>query len=99
MSGDSNAIQPEGAKDPIVILVVALFLGGISYFVLGQWQKGLAAVALWLCAVVFVVITCGLGMLLFLPVTAAIVIDAYLQAKQLKSGSAIGQWTFFSAHL
>ena len=38
---DPNIILPENAKDPVVILIVALFFGPIGYFVMNQWQKGL----------------------------------------------------------
>ena len=96
---DPNVISPASGKDPILILILALFLGGISYFVLGQWQKGLAAMALWLCGFVFAVVTCGIGILVFFPVVISIVIDAYMQAKCLKEGHPIGQWTFFSSHV
>lgn len=94
-----DAIRPESAKDPVVILVIALFLGGISYFVLGQWQKGLAGMAVWVCGVVLSVLTCGIGSILMIPVVVLLVIDAYSQAKALKDGHPIGQWTFFSSSL
>ena len=92
---DPNLIHPSQSKDPILLLILALFLGGIAYFVLGQWQKGLVAVALWFGAFVFAVLTCGIGLFLFFPLAVAVVIDVYLQAKTLRDGRAIGQWTFF----
>ncbi len=95
---DENVIRPTNAKDPILALILAFFLGGISYFVLGQWQKGIAAVAVWLCGLVFAIVTCGIGSILFLPLSITIVIDAYMQAKCLRDGHAIRQWTFFSKH-
>jgi hypothetical protein len=94
----SDIIPPDNAKDPILILILALFLGGIAYFVIGQWQKALVAIALWICGFVFVVMTCGIGSVLFFPVAIAIVVDAYMQADALKSGHPIGQWTFFGSH-
>jgi hypothetical protein len=96
---DPNVIPPTAAKDPVLVLVLALFLGGIAYFVIGQWQKGLAGVAAWLCALALTFITCGVGIVFYLPLVVAIVIDAYLQAKCLTDGHPIGQWTFFSSHL
>lgn len=95
---DPNVISPEKAKDPIVILILALFLGGIAYFVLGQWQKGLSAIALWIGGIIFALVTCGVGAMLFFPVAVLIVVDAYMQARILKDGQPIGQWTFFSNH-
>jgi len=94
-----NIIPPSEAKDPILILILALFLGGIAYFVLGQWQKGIAAVALWLCGLVLVFVTCGFGLFVYLPMLICFVIDAYMQAKALKDGHPIGQWTFFATHM
>ncbi len=95
---DPNVIHPSQARDPILILIISLFLGGISYFVLGQWQKGLAALALWLAGIVFAILTCGIGVLFFFPIAVAIVIDVYMQAKTLKDGRPIGQWTFFGGY-
>ncbi len=94
-----DVITPDQAKDPILILILALLVGGVAYFVFGQWQKGIAAVAAWLAAMAFAVVTCGLGMILFLPLAIAIVVDAYMQANLLKEGHTIGQWTFFSNHV
>jgi hypothetical protein len=95
-TANENLITPDRAKDPILILILALFLGAIAYFVLGQWQKGLVAIALWIVGLVVAVVTCGVGAILFPPIAIAIVIDAYMQASTLKSGKPIGQWTFFS---
>jgi hypothetical protein len=93
-----GAISPERARDPVLILVLALFLGGIAYFAIGQWQKGLVGLLLWICMLAFAVITCGVGAVVF-PVFAIVcVIDVYMQAKNLKEGNPIGQWTFFSGH-
>ena len=97
-SKDPNIIEPASAKDPVLILILALFFGGIAYFPLGQWQKGIAAVAVWLCAIVFVFITCGIGAFLYMPLVVAMIIDAYMQAQLLKQGTPIRQWTFFSQH-
>lgn len=96
---DPDVIPPTDPKDPILILILAFFLGGIAYFVIGQWQKGIAAVAAWLTAITIVVITCGLGMVLYMPLIVAIVVDAYMQADLLKKGYPVGQWTFFGNHL
>ncbi len=94
-----DVITPDKGKDPILILVLALFVGPVAYFVFGQWQKGLAGVAAWLAGLALAVVTCGIGGILFLPLAIAIVVDAYMQANLLKEGHTIGQWTFFSNHL
>lgn len=96
---DPNVIPPSQAKDPVLILVLAVFLGGIAYFFIGQVQKGVAGLVALLVAISLTVVTCGIGVILWLPLAIAIAIDAYLQAKCLKDGYPIGQWTFFSNHL
>jgi hypothetical protein len=96
---DPNAIPPTDPKDPILVLILAVFLAGIAYFVIGQWQKGIAAVAAWLTALALVVVTCGVGLVLYMPLVIAIVVDAYMQADLLKKGHTVGQWTFFGTHL
>lgn len=79
-------------KDPVIILVLNLILVCVGYFVLGQWQKGIAAIA---AALLIGVPTCGLGVGL---VAVAATIDGYMQAQQLQAGHPIGQWTFMKDH-
>lgn len=97
--GDPDVILPTNPQDPILILILGLLLGGVAYFLIGQWQKGVAGVAAWLCAIVIVMITCGLGIVVYLPLIVAIGLDAYMQADALKKGHPVGQWTFFNNHL
>jgi DMSO/TMAO reductase YedYZ heme-binding membrane subunit len=95
----ADVITPDKGKDPILILVLALFLGPVAYFVYGQWQKGLAAVGAWIVMLALAVATCGIGGFLFLPLAIAVVVDAYMQATLLKEGRSLGQWTFFKNHV
>ena len=94
-----ETIAPSNAKDPILILVLALFLGGIAYFIYGQWQKGAAALGALVVGLILTVITCGIGAVILVPLQIAIVIDAYLQNKALSEGHTLGHWTFFDKHL
>jgi uncharacterized membrane protein YjjP (DUF1212 family) len=94
-----NIITPDQAKDPVLVLVLAVFLGGIAYLIFGQWQKGIAAIAAWVCLFAITLLTCGIGAILFFPFVVVVVIDAYMQAKLLKEGQTIGQWTFFNTHV
>lgn len=89
-------IPPSEAKDPVLVLVLALFFNGVAYFLIGQWQKGIAAIALWLCSLALVFFC--IGIFLYIPLVAAVAIDAYMQAQALKDGHPIGQWTFFGNH-
>src|SRR5688572_15449229 len=75
----SELIRPsQPAKDPTLILLLNLIL--VGYFIVGQWQKGLAAVGTFL---VVTVATCG-TLFFIVPVFAAI--DGYMQAQQLQAG-------------
>lgn len=83
---------PTPAKEPVIALLLNLFLVCIGYFWYGQWQKGIAAIV---AALVIGIPTCGIGVSL-VGVFAAI--DAYLQTQQLQQGHPLGQWTFFNDH-
>jgi hypothetical protein len=94
-----NVITPDQAQNPILVLVLAILLGPIAYFVIGQWQKGLAGVFVMLWAFIIMIITCLLGFVIFFPLGVVIVIDVYMQANLLHRGHSIGHWTFFGSHL
>ncbi|HEX8616979.1 MAG TPA: hypothetical protein VF911_05255 [Thermoanaerobaculia bacterium] len=90
---DGKLVYPSTPpKDPILILILNLFLGGVGSIVLGQKNKGIAEIVL------FIIVglpTCGSGAALIGIITA---IDGYLQAQQLHEGRPVGQWTFFGNH-
>lgn len=79
-------------KDPVLVLVLNLILVCVGYFILGQWQKGLAAIG---AALVIGIPTCGFGIGV-VAVFAAV--DGFMQAEQLKAGFPVAQWTFFKDH-
>lgn len=79
-------------KDPILILILNLIFCVIGYFIIGQWQKGIAALV---AALVIGVPTCGLGIG---AVAIACAIDGFMQAQALQAGHPITQWTFFKDH-
>jgi hypothetical protein len=79
-------------KEPVLILVLNLILACVGYFIIGQWQKGVAAIA---AALVIGIPTCGLGIA---AVCIATAIDGFMQAEALKAGHPVGQWTFFKDH-
>lgn len=96
-SGGNDLIPPPAEpKDPVLILVLNLILLCVGYFIYGQWQKGLAAIAI---ALVLTVGTCFMGTPA-LPLLAILTaIDGYMQADQLKNGFSLKQWTFFQNHV
>lgn len=97
----------EPPKEPIAALLLNIFFVCAGYFFIGQWQKGVATLGLVVCELVavfvFTLATLGCGYCLAVPLTlgvhAALAIDCYLQANVLKSGRAIGQWTFFNGYV
>jgi hypothetical protein len=80
------------AKDPILILVLNLLLGGVGYLIIGQKTKGIVALATWL---ILGVVTCGFGFGIVGILTA---IDGFLQAQHLQKGMPVAQWSFFNDH-
>lgn len=80
-----------GRPDPSLTLILNLLAGACGgYFLIGQKQKGIAALVVFL--LLFVPPSCGIGSMLLSLLTA---IDGYLQARRLATGHAIGQWSFW----
>lgn len=83
---------PTPPRDPVIVLVLNLLLFGcIGYFVMGQKQKGIAALVAWILGLA----TCGVVSGL-VQIFAAI--DGYQQSLQHQKGFTLGEWTFFSDH-
>jgi hypothetical protein len=93
----SDLIPPaQPPKDPILILVLNLILLCVGYFIIGQWQKGLVAIA---AALVLMIGTCFIATPAVPLIAIFTAIDGYMQAEQLKSGHSVRQWTFFQNHV
>jgi TM2 domain-containing membrane protein YozV len=69
--------------------VLSLLLAGLGQMVLGQVAKGVVVL---LGTVVLSVLTDGVAAPLLLAVGAC---DAFVIAKKLKEGRAVGYWDFF----
>jgi hypothetical protein len=92
-AGGPELIHPsQPAKEPVLVLILNLILVCVGYFILGQWQKGIAAIA---AALIIGIPTCGLGIG---AVAIATAIDGFMQAQSLQQGHPIAQWTFFKDH-
>ena len=77
-------------KNPLLMgLLSGCCITGLGQIILGQTLKG---VVILLGAVVFGVITGGLGAFIVLPLVG---IDAYLIAKKLEAGQSVEEWEFF----
>jgi len=82
------------SPDPNLALILNLLGAGCGgYFLIGQKQKAIASLILFVT--LFAPPSCGTGSLL---VALAAAIDAYLQAQELAAGHRIGQWSFFRGH-
>jgi hypothetical protein len=82
--------------DPVIVLVVAIFLAPVAYFLYGQVQKGIGGIVLYVALLILSILTCGVLAVLFTPLHVLVIVDAYMQAKLLKDGRAIRQWTYFT---
>ena len=76
----------KGERNPVVALLLNIFLFCVGYFYIGQWKKGL----LWL--VFLLVLWWGPGWIAWIVG----IIDVYMQATILQKGKSIEHWTFFS---
>jgi TM2 domain-containing membrane protein YozV len=92
--GGGELVYPTNPpKDPILILLLNLFLfGGVGSIILGQKTKGIVYI---IVSLIIAIPTCGTGSL---AIGALGAVDGYLQAQQLKAGHPVGQWTFFNDH-
>src|SRR5207302_10543400 len=68
---------------------------GAGYFVIGQNTKGAVFCAITVCMVVFMIITCGIGVLIHVPYLIATIVYAVLLAQRINRGERIGEWQFF----
>ena len=91
-AGGDLVYPPQPPKDPILIGVLNLLVGGcLGYFMMGQKNKGIAALVAWVLGLA----TCGIVSGLVGIVAG---IDGYLQSQQHQAGFPLGQWTWFSDH-
>ena len=93
-SGGDIVYPQQPPKDPILILVLNLFVAGcVGYFMMGQKNKGIVAVIAFVIGLVPPL--CGTVSMLVAIVAA---IDGYMQAQHLQAGRPVRQWTFFGNH-
>ncbi|MEO8215884.1 MAG: hypothetical protein ABI718_02265 [Acidobacteriota bacterium] len=92
-SGGGALVYPTTPpKDPILVMVLnLLLLGCVGYFIIGQKQKGIVALVVWILGL----FSCGIVSGLLAVATA---IDGYMQAQQLQAGYPVAEWTFFQDH-
>ena len=91
-------------KEPVAALLLNIFFASVGYFVIGQWQKGVAATAAFILELILAfgvgLVAAGCGVCIVIPLSmafhAALSVDCYLQAKVLQAGKPIDQWTFFN---
>ena len=103
-----DAIYPsQPPKEPVAALLLNIFFASVGYFIIGQWQKGVAATVAFIVELILAfgigLVSAGCGTCIVIPLSlafhAVLSVDVYLQAKVLQAGRPIGQWTFFSQPL
>lgn len=90
-SGGQLVYPSTPPKDPILILILNLLIGGVGYLIMGQKTKGIVAIVVWVLGWA----ACGIPSGIVAVIAA---IDGYLQAQQLQQGKPVGEWTWFSDH-
>ena len=94
----TKCVKPAGPpqpKDPITMGLLGL-IQGLGQIICGQVAKGLALLILTPIAIVLLgVATVGLSFFVSPVVPIVTAVDAYLVAKKLKEGNAVGDWEFF----
>jgi uncharacterized membrane protein len=93
--GNEPTRPPTGGRvmPPVNAFVFNLLVGGcLGYFLLGQKQKGIAALIAFL---ILIPVTWCTGSMVLAMLAA---VDGYMQAAHVRDGKAIGQWTFFNGH-
>jgi TM2 domain-containing membrane protein YozV len=95
--GVLDKIMPSNPpKDPILMAVVSFFIPWLGQILIGQVAKGIVMILMTpILVVLFVIVTLGMGLIVLPFISLVAVIDAYLLAKKLKEGQAIGNWEFF----
>jgi len=91
------------ACSPVLALILGIIFGGLGQLYIGQTLKGVVilvvSLLLWIFDMVFGLLTCGIGALIFTPIVilyeVLFAIDAMLVAKRLASGQAVSAWKFF----
>jgi len=104
---DGTIFPSQPPKEPIAALLFNVFFASVGYFIIGQWQKGIAASAAFILELALAfgigLVAQGCGVCIVIPLSmafhAVLSADCYLQAKALQVGKPIGQWTFFNQHL
>ena len=91
MTAEPTASRPvHRYARPRLIGCLNALLAAPGYFLIEQWQKGLAAILL---VLIVGIPTCGLGIPVVLLLAGA---DGFMQAAHLRAGRSIGRWTFFN---
>lgn len=68
---------------------------GVAYFLLGQKSKGILFCVLTFFGAILAVMTCGVGLLIYVPYAVLLIVDAVVLANKANRGERIGEWQFF----
>ena len=93
----ADMVTPDQLKvQPILAAVLSFFLAGLGQIINGQVVKGVVILAgVMIGGTLLTLLTFGLFMLLYPVLWFGSAFDAYLCAKKMEEGKAIGKWSFF----
>lgn len=95
MYSNQNMTTPDKMKvEPAIAALLSFVLLGLGQIINGQTAKGLVMLVVGLIANVFIgLLTCGLGLIISLPITYVIIcLDAYNCTKILQAGGCLGEF-------
>jgi len=91
----TGKIGPANKSFVAIVLLWLIPLWGMPYFYLGQSGKGLLFLLLDLLVVgPLILITCGLGLIVFIPLYLLTLVDALVVTSRIRKGP-VSSWRFF----
>ena len=88
--------SPQGQKPNVAVgAILNFFWPGIGTLYLGQKTKGITFSIISLVLLIFVIISCGIGLVVWMPYFIVMIVDAILIGKRVENGEQIGEWQFF----
>lgn len=96
--GAPQQAAPAAQQQEVNVVVAAIltwFFQGVGHLYIGQVGKGILFLVLWLILSAADVLTCGLAMIIHLPVAIVLLIDVVQVSKRINRGEKVSPWRFF----
>ena len=83
-------------REPAFAILLSLLYMGLGQIYNGQTTKGLVILLVGLVGFIPLhLLTCGLNVLLHIPLHVIMVVDALLICQRINRGEMVGEWQFF----